>query len=254
MKHYRFISALYLLLLLSHSINASQTFRFSVSNEWLKNTGGFHIKINGKSIPSDTSFIFLLTHYPQFDTVSYYSNTDNSATHDIITRFHPGKHYEMVMGKRMFEIFEKRNADIYNKAFREQNQKNANFDSIRSSLYESAQVSFLVLKHQTKDTLLGLYGDWGGIAYAYYLQNAWRSPTDMAFNGFFSSNIFNLMIASPVPEKSGKLIINHNGIIEDIEQNDLEFLVYIQTRFFHNEKLLLEYDAASKTYSLHLLE
>lgn len=232
---------------------ASSTFYLSNTSEWI--SASKHrkicIDINGKTVTNDTFKKIYSSHYPGFDTIAYSTDSNFQKRYIIVTRFHPAKHYMIVPACcEMFDIFEESKGAVYMNAFRKQYIPGVNFDSTRINLNESAIVSFMLTGNKTKDTIAGLYGDWGGVAYGYVLQHGRRSPGDRAFKGFFSSNISYIMAGTF--KRKGGATITPAGIIEDIAYLDFENLETIACRFFHGEHILATYNGQTKTLTLKI--
>lgn len=232
---------------------AASDFYVSSTPEWI--AAARHrkvvIDINGGQTRGDTLKKAFTSHYPGFDTIGYSTGSNLEKRYIILTRFHPSKHYIIVPACcEMFDIFEAPKADIYMHAFRRQYIPGVNFDSTRINLNESAIASFMLTGHKTKDTIAGLYGDWGGVAYGYVLQYGRRTPGDRAFKGFFSSNISYIM-AGTFKRKEGASI-TPAGIIEDIAYLDFENLETIACRFFHGEHILATYHSDTKTLTIKI--
>lgn len=241
------------LLICTLKSKAASNFYISNTTEWI--SASKHrkviIDINGKYVDNDTLKRTFTSHYPGFDTIRYSTDSNLQKRYVIVTRFHPSKHYLVVPSCcEMFDIFEESKAAIYMNAFQRQYVPGTNFDSTRINLNESAIVSFMLAGHKTRDTIAGLYGDWGGVAYGYVLQYGKRSPGDRAFKGFFSSNVSYIM-AGTFKRKEGATI-TPAGIIEDIAYLDFANLETISCRFFHGEHILATYHSDTKTLTIKI--
>lgn len=251
----RKLIALLFILFIPDTYQGSAESNFYVSNtrEWIASSKHrkIIIDLNGKPLGSDTLKKIFTSHYPGFDTISYSTDSNLQKRYFIVTRFHPLKHYIIVPSCcEMFDIFEDSKAATYMNAFRRQYMPGVNFDSTRLNLNESAVVSFLLQGPKTRDTIAGLYGDWGGVAYGYVLQHGKRTPGDRAFKGFFSSNVSYIMAGTF--RRHGGATITPAGIIEDIAYLDFENLETIACRFFHGERILATYYSNTKTLTIKI--
>lgn len=230
-----------------------RSFTIRVSGEWvrgslekdvMRSTG---IQINGKSVLWDSVGIIIKTHYPDFDTIHYFDT-------DFVSRFKPGEKYMMVGSCcAMLDILPEKEAELFMSEEKKlgEDWNEGNFDSLRSLYYDQpvairfsnkhkkyfknqcayspdmAMFPFLVLLEKVTDT------NW------YYVPKGW-------YRSNFTTLAFLEVSDSLLIELQKQDLDESEEVVEAFYIENIPFDASCRYRFFHREKLEIEYDPRKK--------
>jgi len=239
---YSMISRLIILFLISFPAFLTGQNGFKLNSEL---GDSLWVEINGQKFCLNKEPITIRTRYPQFDTLSFISETSNSNS-KIICNFKPDSSYS-IMGACCANLdiipSSKLKNDSLDLWF---DDYQANFSKIQSLLMDLPFIA-LRLETETSDTIYGWYVDLACFPQFKRL-NTEKWEYGVPQKCFFWNNISPfIFFKSSVSYES-----NESGIIEDIypDSEEIEILGAIQVRLFDNERFILIYDPETKKVKL----
>jgi len=240
----------------------TNTFTVRASGDWisdrlvndsLRATG---IRINDKAVLWDSVGVTFQTHYPDFDTIHYFDS-------EFVSRFHPGEKY-MIVGSccATLDISPEREAVLF---IQEETKlgdawDERKFDSLRFLYYDQPVAIKFSNKYKKHFKNQCAYSpDMAMFPYLVLLEKVVDTNWYYVPKGWYRTN-FTTLVFLEVPDSllldlSKHDIDDREEIIESGYIEDVVFDAYCRYRFFHGEKLEIEYNPRkNKITKLSIIE
>jgi len=266
---FRSISRIVLLILcaLCFSPGYSQEKTFIIKTP--RDLGGRKVQFPDDSIPNDTAIRFykvwingtrifpdsigqkVKTHYPDLDTILYGGS-------EVLSRFKPDEKYVFVEACCLtIDILPAEKGDPYNKGMHTGDFDEAKFDSLRALYYDDHVGVRFKPAAKNGPEYFAYFCEDSGWPYILVLQNVKKKQFYFPQKGWFRSNIttvgFGVLNDSIRMKAPDSLWQNKPDSVEDVYLMGQFMDASITYRFFHDEKIELEYDADRKRAILKIV-
>jgi hypothetical protein len=251
------------------------TFTVRVSGKWIRDEYTRNIdmndstktskqavfNINGNNLEWDSVGTVFNTHYPDFDTIRYFEI-------EIISRFKPGEKYMVVNGCCMsYDLLPEERAIKFMSSDGEEYFDEGKFDSLRNLYYDDHTSIRFSHKYSKYFKDRGAYfPDHAAMPYLILLEQSKEENWYSAPKGWFRNNISTLAFVElndslkNVFTKNLEAYVdtsghdNHNDIIDDVYLLGGDLHSLFTYRFFHDEKLEVEYEPRTKKVKVKIVE